>query len=152
MKVVISQYLVTDDLIQDLRQSFPDVTIQPTRTIDEEKREIVDADVFAGELSRDVFAAARRLRWIHHPGTGIDWIERIPELIASDVVLTNARGPHVNPMADHVFALLLGLTHRLRDLVKDQEAHRWDGRRYSQRFVDLTGRTMGILALGDIGV
>src|SRR5262249_13992022 len=151
MKVVVSQYLATDDLIQDLQTSFPDVTIRPARSPEEEQREVVDADVFAGEPSPEVFAAARRLRWIHHPGTGIDWIQRIPALIDSDIVLTNARGPHVNPMADHVFALLLALSHRLRDLLHDQEARRWEGRKYHERIVELSGRTMGILALGDIG-
>lgn len=152
MKVVVSQYLVSDDFLQDLQQSFPGVKIHPARTRDEEKQEIVDADVFAGEPSREVITAARRLRWIQHPGTGIDWIEQIPDLIASDIILTNTRGPHVNPMADHVFMCLLALTHRLPELLKDQEAHRWEGDKYIEGFTDLTGRTMGILALGDIGM
>ncbi|MCH8816055.1 MAG: hypothetical protein IH957_13380 [Chloroflexi bacterium] len=33
----------------------------------------------------------------------------------------------------------------------DQRAHRWDGAKYYGRFAELNGRTMGILAMGDIG-
>src|SRR5437899_238045 len=134
MKVVVSQYLLTDEFLRDLRESFFDVSIQPARTVTEEIREIADADVFEGEPSPEVFAAAKRLRWIHHPGTGIDWIRRIPELATSDVILTNARGPHVNPMADHVLMLLLALAHRLPELLKDQEARRWDADKYDEQF------------------
>src|SRR5207249_7314414 len=106
---------------------------------------------FYGQPTREAFLAAKRLRWIHEPGTGIDKYQAIPELVASDVVLTNARGPHVIPMADHVFALLLALTHRVPELVEDKQARRWDGRRYHERYVDLDGKGMGILAFGDIG-
>ena len=44
-----------------------------------------------------------------------------------DVVLTNARGPHVQPMADHAFAMLLALTHHIPELWEDKKARRWDG-------------------------
>jgi phosphoglycerate dehydrogenase-like enzyme len=154
LKVVIGQLSgqASADLPGVLRAEFPDVTFEVATTPAEQVRAIVDADVFYGQPTREAFLAARRLRWIHEPGTGIDKYRAVPELAGSGVVLTNARGPHVVPMADHVFALLLALTHRVPDLVEDKRARRWDGRRYSGRYVDLDGRTMGILALGDIGL
>jgi len=35
------------------------------------------------------------------------------DMIPEHVVLTNSRGPHAAPMADHAFAQLLALTHRI---------------------------------------
>ncbi|HEY3079466.1 MAG TPA: D-2-hydroxyacid dehydrogenase [Chloroflexota bacterium] len=150
MKVVMGQ--THADLPGTLRTEFPGVTFEVATTPADQVRAIVDADAFYGPPTREAFLAARRLRWIHEPGTGIDKYQAIPELAESDVVLTNARGPHVVPMADHAFALLLALTHRVSELVEDKRARRWDGSRYGGRYVDLDGKTMGILALGDIGL
>ena len=92
------------------------------------------------------------MKWIHCPGTGIDRItEGIPGLASSDVVLTNCRGPHANPMADHVLGMMLTITHRLNEQWDDQKARRWDTYKYADTFIELTGKSMGILALGDIG-
>ena len=153
MKVVLGPFLQTEGFLEDLRASFPEVTIQRAVTTEEQIRHIKDADVFLGQPEREVFLAAERLRWLACPGTGIDMIVSIPEVVDSDVVLTNALGPHANPMADHVFGMVLTLAHRLREMWKDQEAHQWRGTSaYRERLVELSGRTMGILALGGIGM
>ena len=151
MKVVVGT-MVTDEFLGDLRASFPDVTFHPAATEEEQKREIADADIVYGRPSREVFLAADRLRWIQWDGTGIDDLASVPELADSDVVLTNMRGPHAAPMADHALGMILSLAHRRRDLWEDQRQHRWEQAKYDGRMVELEGRTMGILALGDIGL
>ena len=151
MKVVVGT-MVTDEFLGDLRASFPDVTFHPAATEEEQKREIADADIVYGRPSREVFLAADRLRWIQWDGTGIDDLASVPELADSDVVLTNMRGPHAAPMADHALGMILSLAHRRRDLWEDQRQHRWEQAKYDGRMVELGGRTMGILALGDIGL
>lgn len=151
MKIVIAA-LLSDPFLRELRAEFPNVTFEEAPTPAVQKHHIRDADVFFGWPSREVFQAAERLRWVHCPGTGIDQIASVPELISSNVVLTNARGPHANPMADHVFCMILTFAHRDRELWEDQRAHRWDSRKYDGRMMELSGRTMGILALGDIGM
>ena len=137
---------------EELSAEFPDVTFEQAGSEEDQIEQVRDADVYFGWPTRDVFVAAERLRWVQNPGTGIDKIAGIPEMVDSDVVLTNSRGPHANPMADHVFGMMLGLAHRLGDLWDDQKAHRWDPRKYDGTYVELTGKTMGILALGDIGM
>ena len=151
MKVVMASML-SDEFLSDLRATFPDVTFQEAPSDEEQRAHIQDADVFFGWPSREVFRAAERLRWLHCPGTGIDRITEVPELVNSDVVLTNARGSHANPMADHVFSMVLTFAHRSRQLWEDQRARRWEPRRYDGQMVELSGSTMGILALGDIGM
>ena len=153
MKVVIAGRAEHggDAMVAELQAQFPEVAFHNAETAEEQKHAIADADVYYGWPSRDVFVAAERLRWIHCPGTGIDRITEVPELIESDVVLTNARGPHAPPMADHVIGMMVMLAHRMREMMEDQRAHRWEQGKYSGQQAELSGRTMGILGLGDIG-
>ena len=137
---------------EELRAEFPDVTFELGGSADEQAEQVRDAEVYFGGLTRDVFRAAERLRWVQNAGTGIDWIAEVPEMHDSDVVLTNCRGAHAGPLADHVFGMVLALAHRLRDLLEDQKAHRWDRQKYDGTYVELSGKTMGIFALGDIGM
>ena len=154
MKVVTSNKL-SEEYLSGLKSKFPEITFQNAVTEEEQKKCIKDADVFYGSPSREVFLAADRLQWIQNPGTGIDKLTSIPELVSSDVVLTNARGPHAAPMADHVMGMVLDFAHRARDLWEDQRAHRWisetDRPQITDMMIGLGGRTMGILSLGDIG-
>jgi len=155
MKVVMSPMGLDPDgdaaFYDELRAAFPQVTIEPAATVEEQVSAIRDADVYFGFPRREVYLSARQLKWVHCAGAGIDKISEIPEMIESDVVLTNTRGPHAAPMADHVLALMLSLAHHLSEQRDDQRDHRWETIKYSGRFAPLGGRTMGILALGDIG-
>ena len=148
MKIVL---LAKRPDVSDFGAQFPNATIVVATGAENQIREIADADAIYGLPSRDVFRAARKLRWIHNPGTGIDTIRSIPELVDSDVILTNALGPHVNPMADHVFAQLLALTHRIPQLWDDQKAHRWQTGLHDTKVVELNGKTLGVIAMGGLG-
>ena len=81
----------------------------------------------------------------------MDQLTKIPELVESDVVVTNARGPHAPPMADHALGLMIGLAHRLHEQRDDQRDRVWDSDKYFDTFVELAGSNIGILSLGDIG-
>ncbi len=139
-------------LLEELRAEFAAVEFAVTGPADDKAERVRDADVYYGPpLSRQELRAAGRLRWIQHIGTGVDWILDLPELVESDVVLTNCRGPHADPMADHVIGMIVSLAHRLWEMRDDQRARRWQTRKYDGRFVELRGGVMGILGLGDIG-
>lgn len=153
MKVLVTNDHLGDAFIDDLRAEFPQVEFAVAMSEGEQLAQAADADaIFGWPSSPDVVEAAARLRWIHCPGTGIDKImDDLPSLADSDVVLTNARGPHAEPMADHVMWMALSLAHRGRDMAQDQRDKYWSTAKYSHSFVELSGATMGILALGDIG-
>ena len=142
----------TTPFFEELQSSFPEVDFTFVDTVDEQMEEIKDTDVFYGWITRDTFLAADRLRWIHCPGVGIDRLMEVPELVESDVVLTNSPGPHANVMADHVMGMVVALAHRFGEAWDDQRAHHWDTGKYTARFQELTGSTMGILAVGEIGM
>ena len=150
MKVVVAG-LLGDGFEESLREEYPEVEFAFVVSEEDQAREIKDADVYMGMPSREVFVAADHLRWLHCPGTGIDKYAEIPELVDSDVVLTNARGPHTAPMADHVMAFCLAFAHKTHNMLFDQQARVWDAGKYHGEQVEMEGATMGILALGGIG-
>ena len=153
MKVLMTDAHLGEGFVGQLQAEFPEVEFLVAMSVEEQLSAAADADVICGwPDSPDVVEAASRLRWIHCPGTGIDKImAELPSLADSDVVLTNARGPHANPMADHVLWMMLSLSHKGRQMAEDQRLGNWDAGKYSHAFVELSGSTMGILALGDIG-
>ena len=138
-------------LVEELRNKYAGVTFVEAGSSKEQIIQVRDCEVYYGWPAREVYIAGNHLKWIHCPGTGVDELTKIPELVASDVVVTNARGPHAPPMADHTLGLILGLAHRLHEQRDDQREHVWDSDKYLDTFVELAGSNMGILSLGDIG-
>ena len=154
MKIVIAARIGEgfDEFVEQLRDTWPDIDFQMAATADEQMLAVKDADVYVGHPSRDVILAAKQLKWVHAPGTGIDWIMSIPELVDSNVVLSNSRGPHATSMADHVLGMMITFAHRMPQLWDDQRAGVWDTPKYIEReYEELAGSTLGILGLGDIG-
>jgi phosphoglycerate dehydrogenase-like enzyme len=98
------------------------------------------------ELLRAAWPAASRLRWIHAAGVGVDWA-LFPELIDSDVVVTNCRGVFDETMPEYALALLLALAKDLRATIDDQRARRWRHRPLTA----LRGRRATVVGLGSIG-
>ena len=151
MKVVVA-YDLGEEFVKELQATFPTVDFRPAYTTEEQLRVVADAEVQFGTLTREVYLAAKRLRWFHFIGIGFDHIVgNIPELVENEVVITNARGTHVIALADHVFAMILALAHNVPELLEDQRAHRWETLKYFGRMKELAGTTIGLLAMGDIG-
>ena len=152
MKVVIGTHHTGEQFIHELADAFPDVEFAAAYDDADHPAAIADADVFLGWPGREAFLAARQLKWIHCPGAGIDRLIAVPEIVESDIPVTNAPGPHVNPMADHVIGMMVALTHRFKEMVRDQDNRHWGGAdKYENSFEEISGKTMGIYGLGAIG-
>ena len=127
--------------IEQLRSRFPDITFEAGGSNEEQLTQVVDAEVYHGWPQREVFLAAKNMKWLHVPGTGIDdGIFGTPELSDSDIIVTNCRGPHAPPMADHVMGMILTIAHRLREQWEDQQNHYWDTNKYNN-LLGLNGKT-----------
>ena len=111
---------------------------------------IADTDVVLGHVSKEMFSAARKLRWVHAISSGVDSF-LYDEFKASDVLLTSEKGLVGEHLADHAFGLLLMLTRQLATALRfgpDAWNHRWEMRR---REIELTGLMMGIFGFGGTG-
>lgn len=94
------------------------------------------------------------LRWIHTGTAGVAAL-LYPELVESDVVLTNSAGIHAPAMAETVLGMMLHFARGLDFAVRSQAAARWDSTPFEQRVGEVTeldGATLGIVGLGGIGL
>src|SRR5512146_1179583 len=74
-----------------LRKEFSDLEVVHRNTYDAAIQDLPDADILVSwSIRPEQFALARRLRWIHSPAAAVHSLI-VPEVIASDVVVTNAR-------------------------------------------------------------
>lgn len=102
-------------------------------------------DYFADGVRR-AWPAADSLRWIHVPAAGVDKL-MFPELVASDVVLTNARGIFDRPMAEHVLGAMLHFAKDFGRASAQQRQRQW--RHYAT--ADLAGASVLVVGTGSIG-
>ncbi len=141
--------------VDDLRREFPQHTFLEAWDRDTLRRLLPDAEVaFTPFIDRDVFPSLTRLRWVQSPAVGVGSL-MFPELLASDVVVTTARGIRARSIAEHVLGVTIALARRLPVAIRAQAAHRWAQEELEGPEVDvrtLHGQRMAIVGLGSIGV
>lgn len=138
--------------LEALQAQYPDVQfVYCTDRGEELKREIADADCYMGWLNREVFQAATKLKWIQSPSSGVNFYLDIPEVVSSDVVLTSASGTHAAAVADSAMAMILAFTRGIRPAIIDQSNGVWNPAPIRRTLIELTGTTVGIIGLGQIG-
>ncbi len=87
---------------------------------------IVDAEAYAGfGISRELFRAARRLRWVHSAAAGVG-SALFTEMRESEVVLTNSAGVHAIPIAEHVVGGILFFLRSFDIAVAQRLEGRWE--------------------------
>ena len=138
------------DRLAEVRKTFPQVEFTAASDQDKILREIPDAEVVYGGITREAFLAAKKLKWIQNTGAGVEKLARISEIAGSDVIVTNTRGAHAATIAEHTFGLLISLTRNLRQTFQAQRDHNW-GVQFDNPMVGLTGLTLGMVGLGNIG-
>jgi phosphoglycerate dehydrogenase-like enzyme len=106
--------------------------------------------VVCGHFAREWLPHCRRLRWIQFLGAGIEG-SLSPELLASDVILTNASGVHAVPIAEHVLGVMLMFVRGLHRCVRQQTQAEWNRDGFREQVGELHGATLGVVGLGAIG-
>lgn len=137
-----------------LRQEFPQVSVVHLPDYKGVDAEIGGADVaITWSIRPQQIQDAKKLRWLHSPAAAVHQLI-FPELVESDIVLTNAREVHGPVVAEHVIALIFALAKKISDAVRLQQKHEWgqqimwDER---PRVREVAGATVGLLGLGAIG-
>jgi phosphoglycerate dehydrogenase-like enzyme len=152
MKVLISRTQINmEEAIPDLEREFPEVEFVYCADRSQVPELIGDADVYFGGMNRDMFLAAKKLKWIQSSSTGINPYLDIPELVESDVLLTGARGTHSICLAESVMAMILAQNRGIVDCMRLRPEHKWAGRPIRSKLKELTGSTMGIIGFGSVG-
>lgn len=133
-------------LLEQLQAAHPDLNFMAVRSIDEAEAKIGEAEIFMSwALPRDIFAGAKRLKWIHSLGTGVNGLADAPSL-GRDVIVTATRGIHGTPMSEAAFLMMLALARNFVHALDLQERQAWE--RYRPKL--LHGKTIGVVGTGAI--
>lgn len=97
-------------------------------------------------LLRELFLISPRVRWIHSRSAGLEQM-LFPELVASNVIVTNGSGVFSPSLGEFALAAILYFAKDLRRMIRNQMSGVWepfDGTMVS-------GQTLGIVGYGSIG-
>ena len=136
-----------------LRKRFPDVDFVEADEPSEVQRQIRDAEVVFGYLTDAQFQAAKNLKWIQTLDAGIEGLlARIPAVVESPVVVTNAQGAGGPQIGEHAVAMILAFSRGLVDFMRLKSERRWD-QKFGLSIVQMVlGKTVGIVGLGKSGI
>ena len=149
MKVVLGSDHLGAEFLERLRDTFPGTEFTLALSRDDMVREAADAEVFLGWPTQEVFRAGSGLKWVHCIGTGVDNVGALGDIAAAGIPITNARGPHTEPMADHTMLFVLSLAHNAKKMLDDQSRGEWDTNGYDH--IEVSGSVMGLYGFGMIG-
>jgi phosphoglycerate dehydrogenase-like enzyme len=126
-------------------------TVRYAMSLEDVARAVEDAEVlllwdFRAQMLREAWLHARRLRWIHSSGAGVDAVI-FPELIASDVILTNSRGVYDRAIAEYVLGLMLAFAKDMWTTADAQRRREWQYRETEL----LQDRRLLVIGAGGIG-
>src|ERR1041385_363048 len=140
--------------VEKLRMDFPQIEVQYSATKRDDEQALRDADVMIGwSLSPEQLRAAKSLRWIYSITAAVDQF-LYPELVSTDIALTNAGSVHGPVVAEHAIAMLLALAKRLPSAVRYQDRRRWAMEAIwneQPRPREIRGATLVVVGLGSIG-
>jgi len=101
---------------------------------------------YRADTLREAWDAAGDLRWIHWGGAGVD-AAMFPELVASDVKLTNARGIFDQAMAEWVLGMIICFAKDIPQTLALQVRAEWRHRLSEM----VSGKRALVVGVGSIG-
>ena len=138
--------------VAQLQADLPHDEVIDVRTPEERRREFPLADVLlATRLTPDEARLLTSVRWIQSTAVGVGGL-LTPEIVASPVVVTNARGLHAEFIAEHAIALTLALRRYLHVAALRQREAIWaQAEIQALPSPPLKGTPMLVAGLGEIG-
>ena len=135
-----------------LRHDFPGLEVVQLPNYEGIDEQLADTEILlAWSLRPEQVKAAKKLRWIHSPVAAVHLL-MIPEIIESDIVVTNAREINGPVVAEHVIAQIFALAKCLPTAVRMQQQRAWgQDEIWRQRPKEIAGATLGLVGVGSIG-
>lgn len=96
------------------------------------------------------FVDAPRLKWVHCDHAGLTKSAR-PEVFEKGLIVTGSAGRSGPALAEHVMMFSLMLCARYPDFYEAQKRHEWRRVPEMDDLFALSGRTMGIIGMGNTG-
>lgn len=138
---------IEDEFVNSIKEISDKIILVNRLEGSELQSELPSLDVWFGRMSKEQFEKAEKLKWIQSPSAGVESY-MYPELIDSKVLLTNAKGCYGPAIGEHAIGLLFSLTRGLANQTRNMKDGKWDR---GGTFVEMKGKTMGIVGFGGIG-
>ena len=134
-----------------LADTVSEANVVVAETMEDARREIVDADAAFGTIPPDVLPLAAKLRWLQAPMAAPPAGYYYPELVQRPVVVTNFREIYNDHIAAHIMAFLLAFARGLHYYIPQQFRREWKPAKPDTGVVYLPESTALIVGVGGIG-
>jgi len=156
--VVLDGYSVNPgDLSWDALEALGDVEVFPRTNPDEVIGRCYDADVILTNkvvLTKDMLVSLTRLKYVGVLATGYNVID-VDAAVDLDIVVTNIPAYSTDSVVQMTFAHILAMCNRVEHYTEQNRKGRWssnaDFTYWDSPLVELAGKTIGIVGLGNIG-
>ena len=148
--------LIVDKMHESILELLTRINIVPTYRPDISRDEIMEIiSGFEGLLIRSkttvdkaLVDKAQKLEFIGRAGAGLDKID-VACVAAKNIEILNAPEGNKDALAEHAMGMLLGMLNKLN--TSDKEIRNWIWNRESNRGVELSDKTVGIIGYGYMG-
>lgn len=136
--------------LKPVREKYPFINIEygPIAEIKEKLPETEILITYGEDLTGEIIRECTGLKWLMVVSAGLDKLP-FPELLEQNILVTNAKGIHKIPMAEHTLALILQDARNLVPVLDNQRQAIWDR---SLRVSELAGKNLVIVGAGAIGL
>ncbi|HBY99277.1 MAG TPA: D-2-hydroxyacid dehydrogenase [Chloroflexi bacterium] len=147
-RVTAAVYTDTVTTLSILPDRFPQVDFTITDQAETFAAAARDAEILyiGRKYDRALLASARRLKWLHLGGTGINPLLPLSDF-APETILTHSPGLNAAMIADHILCAIAMLVWDFPHILRNQMQRRWE-RWGVER---LEGKTLLLVGLGSIG-
>lgn len=147
LKILVAHHL-SEPQMRTISEADESIQVISCRA-EETAHHIEDADILVswGDLNlHELLPRANQLKWIHALSAGVEQF-LLPDIIESNILLTNSRGIHGIPIAEHVLAMMLSFTRGIYIACTQQKQKVWK----SMQLDELYEKSIAIIGLGSIG-
>ena len=102
----------------------------------------------ATKVREEAIKAAKKLKVIGRAGAGVDNID-VSKATDAGIIVMNTPGGNTVSTAEHTFSMMMALSRNIPQADRSIKEGRWDRKKYMG--VELRGKTLGIIGLGNIG-
>ena len=101
------------------------------------------------KITREVLAAAKKLRVVGRAGVGVDNVD-VEAATERGVIVMNTPGGNTISTAEHTISMMMAVSRNIPQACATLKGGKWD--RKSFQGTQLNGKTLGIVGLGRIGM
>jgi len=142
---------VSPEVLADWTAVAPGLKLVPCRNHAEALEQVKSADASIGFITPEIIRAGKSLKWVQQGSAGVEHQMEIPELVDSNIVLTNMQRVYAPEIADQALGYLLAFSRGLGHFIRIQSRQEWPKTQKNVVLDELDGKTLLIIGLGGIG-